>query len=76
MKVFQSAVKDRGVVTKPAFFTHLGPVISEPDLAAGIAYVGASPYLDQTGLYEQFDRMNRAANVEELNEALSLHQYN
>ena len=76
MKVFQIAVKDRGVVTKPAFFTHLGPVISEPDLAAGIAYVGASPYLDQTGLYEQFDRMNRAANVEELNEALSLHQYN
>jgi acyl-homoserine-lactone acylase len=76
MKVFQIAVKDRGVVTRPAFFTHLGPVISEPDLAAGIAYVGASPYLDQTGLYEQFDRMNRAANVEELNEALSLHQYN
>lgn len=76
MKVFQIAVKDRGVVTKPAFFTHLGPVISEPDLAAGIAYVGASPYLDQTGLYEQFDRMNRAATVEELNEALSLHQYN
>ena len=76
MKVFQIPVKDRGVVTKPAFFTHLGPVISEPDLDAGIAYVGASPYLDQTGLYEQFDRMNRAGDVYELNDALSLHQYN
>ena len=76
MKVFTIAVKDRGFVTKPAFFTHLGPVISEPDMAAGVAYVGASPYLDQTGLYDQFDRMNRAGNVFELNEALGLHQYN
>jgi len=76
MKVFTIPVKDRGNVTKPAFFTHLGPVISEPDVAAGIAYVGASPYLDQTGLYEQFDRMNRAKTVHELNEALALHQYN
>lgn len=76
MKVFQIMVKDRGVVTKPAFFTHLGPVISEPDMEAGIAYVGASPYMDQTGLYDQFDRMNRATSVFELNEALSLHQYN
>jgi len=76
MKVFTIPVKDRGIVAKPAFFTHLGPVISEPDVAAGIAYVGASPYLDQTGLYEQFDRMNRAKNVYELNDALALHQYN
>ncbi|MGA0040209.1 MAG: penicillin acylase family protein [Pirellulales bacterium] len=76
MKVFQIRVKDRGVVTKPAFFTHLGPVISEPDMEAGVAYVGASPYMDQTGLYDQFDRMNRATSVFELNDALALHQYN
>ena len=76
MKVYTIPVKGQGVTNKPAFFTHLGPVISEPDMAAGIAYVGASPYLDQTGLYEQFDRMNRAASVYELNEALGLHQYN
>jgi acyl-homoserine lactone acylase PvdQ len=63
-------------VTRPVFSTHLGPVIAPPDMATGTAYVGASPYLDQTGLYEQFDRMARARNVHEVNAALALHQYN
>lgn len=76
MKSFTIPVKGRDPVTRPAFFTHLGPVISEPDMAAGIAFVGASPYLEQTGLYDQFDRMNRATSVQELNAALALHQYN
>jgi len=73
---FTIPVKGRQPVTRPAFHTHLGPVVGEPDLAAGTALVGASPYLDQTGLYEQFYRMNRARSVREVMEALALHQYN
>ncbi len=69
-------VKGKDPVTKPAFYTHLGPVVSEPDLKNGVAYVGASPYLEQTGLYDQFYQMAMAKNVFELNDALALHQYN
>jgi len=73
---FTIPVRGSDPVTRPAFYTHLGPVISTPDMAAGRAYVGASPYFDQTGLYEQFDRMARARNVHEVNAALAMHQYN
>jgi acyl-homoserine-lactone acylase len=73
---FTFAVKDSGPVTKPAYYTHLGPVISEPDMEKKIAYVGASPYTEQTGLYDQFYSMGLAKNVEELNAALERHQYN
>jgi len=73
---FTIPVRGGDPVTRPAFYTHLGPVISTPDMASGTAYVGASPYFDQTGLYEQFDRMARARNVREVNAALALHQYN
>jgi len=73
---FSIKVKGGEVVEKMAFYTHLGPVVSEPDLANGIAYVGASPYLEQTGLYEQFYAMAQAKDVREFNEALGQHQYN
>jgi acyl-homoserine lactone acylase PvdQ len=63
-------------ITKQAFFTHLGPVISEPDLKSGVAYVGASPYLEQTGLYSQFYRMAKSRDVTEFNRILGEHQYN
>jgi len=78
VSIEQVTIPVRGTepVTRPIFSTHLGPVISTPDMATGTAYVGASPYLDQTGLYEQFDRMARAANVHEVNAALAMHQYN
>ena len=73
---FTFAVKDSGPVTKPAYYTHLGPVISEPDMEKKVAYVGASPYTEQVGLYDQFYSMGLAKNVEELNAALERHQYN
>ncbi len=73
---FTIPVRGRAPVTRPAYFTHLGPVVGTPDLASGVAYVGASPYLDQTGLYEQFYRMTEAGSVRDVMEALSLHQYN
>lgn len=63
-------------ITKRAYFTHLGPVISEPDMKTGTAFVGASPYTQQTGLYAQFYNMAKAADVVEFNRELSAHQYN
>ncbi|MFM8572629.1 MAG: penicillin acylase family protein [Pirellula sp.] len=73
---FKIPVKDSEPIEKTALYTHLGPVVSEPDLANGIAYVGASPYLEQTGLYEQFYAMAHATDVHKFNEALGQHQYN
>ena len=69
-------IKDSKPAIRPAFFTHLGPVIGEPDLKNGRAYVGASPYLEQTGLFEQFYRMSMAKNVREVYDALGMNQYN
>lgn len=69
-------VKGGEAIARPAYFTHLGPVVSEPDFATGVTYVGASPYLDQTGLYEQFYAMAMGKNVHEVNAALARHQYN
>ncbi|MBX3423939.1 MAG: penicillin acylase family protein [Pirellulaceae bacterium] len=76
MKTFKIPVKDGPPVTRPAFYTHLGPVVSEPDMAAGTAFVGASPYFEQTGLYQQFYDMARVRDVHEFNQVLSAHQYN
>lgn len=73
---FSIPVKDSQPVERPAFYTHLGPVITEPDIKSGIAFVGASPYLEQTGLYEQFYNMAKARDVYEFNHVLSAHQYN
>jgi acyl-homoserine-lactone acylase len=73
---FKIPVKDSEPIEKTALYTHLGPVVSEPDLANGIAYVGASPYLEQTGLYQQFYAMAQAKDIHEFNKALGQHQYN
>ncbi len=73
---FKIPVKDSEPIEKTALYTHLGPVVSEPDLANGIAFVGASPYLEQTGLYQQFYAMAQAKDIHEFNKALSQHQYN
>jgi acyl-homoserine-lactone acylase len=51
-------------------------VINEPDMEKKIAYVGASPYTEQVGLYDQFYAMGMARNVAEVNAALERHQYN
>ncbi len=59
-------------VEKSAAYTHLGPVMSEPDLEKHIAYVGASPYLEQTGLFEQLYRMNTARSCTEFYNALAM----
>jgi acyl-homoserine-lactone acylase len=73
---FTIPVKDSAAASRPAFYTHLGPAISEPDMETMTVFVGASPYFMQTGLYEQFYRMAQARDVHEFNRALAAHQYN
>lgn len=76
MKSFNIPVKGASPVIRQAFYTHLGPVISDPDFATGTAFVGASPYFEQTGLYQQFYDMAKAKDVYEFNSVLARHQYN
>jgi acyl-homoserine-lactone acylase len=69
-------VKGSSPVVKPALYTHLGPVISEPNLETGQAYVGASPYLEQMGLLEQSYQMAMATTNQELFDALGMNRLN
>jgi acyl-homoserine lactone acylase PvdQ len=62
-------------VSRPAGITHLGPLFAEPDYENGIAFAGATPYIESTGLGEQFYRMCLAKNDDEFYEALSLNEY-
>ena len=62
-------------VTRPAGFTHLGPLFSSPDPKTGTAYVGATAYLDSDQLGEQFYRMCLAKNNDEFYAALSMNEY-
>ena len=73
---FTFKVKDAEPVRATFRYTHLGPVISGIDLEKKVAYVGASPYTEQVGLYEQFYAMGMAKDVAEVNAALERHQYN
>jgi acyl-homoserine-lactone acylase len=76
VETFEIPIRGGDVVTKAAYYTHLGPVVSEPDAKTGVAYVGASPYLEQTGLYQQFYDMAKATDVMQFNQVLAAHQYN
>lgn len=62
-------------VTRMCAYTHLGPVISDPDLERGTAYVGASPYLTHTDLFAQVYAMNTARDAGEFHEALAMNQF-
>jgi acyl-homoserine lactone acylase PvdQ len=73
---FTINVKGSSPVVRPALYTHLGPVISEPDLKTGQVFVGASPYLEQMGLLEQSYRMAMANTTHELFDALGMNRLN
>ena len=62
-------------VSRPAGITHLGPLFAEPDYEKGIAFAGATPYVESTGLGEQFYRMCMAKDDDEFYDALSLNEY-
>lgn len=68
-------VKDAEPVKQPAAYTKLGPLFAEPDRKNKVAYVGASPYLDEAGAFEQFYAMVLAKNADEFYRALAMNQY-
>ncbi len=59
----------------PAMDTHLGPLISEPDMENHVAYAGATPYLEDMGLMPQVFRMATARNAHEFREALDMNSF-
>jgi len=75
MKMVKIDVKDGESHTQPTAYTHLGPVISEPDMENETAYVGATPYFENDRLHEQFLAMCMARNADEFYEALGMNQY-
>lgn len=69
-QMFSIPVKGAAAVEKPALFTHLGPVVSPPDLKKMTALVGASPSLTMTGMTEQGYRMAIAKTSQEFFQAV------
>jgi acyl-homoserine lactone acylase PvdQ len=61
-------------VVRPMLYSAIGPVLEAPDVAKGVAYCGASPYLDQVSLLEQQRAMLVAKDVEEFYDALRMNQ--
>jgi acyl-homoserine lactone acylase PvdQ len=59
-------------VTKTALDSVYGPVWEDPDPATGIAYCGASRYIESMGLLEQSLKMMQSKNCDEFQQALSM----
>ena len=59
-------------VTKTALDSIYGPVWEDPDPAKGIAYCGASRYIESMGLLEESLKMVRAKSCDEFQQALSM----
>ncbi len=59
-------------VTKTALDSVYGPVWEDPDPAKGIAYCGASRYIESTGLMEQSLKMLQAKSCDEFQQALGM----
>ena len=59
-------------VTKTALDSVYGPVWEDPDPAKGIAYCGASRYIESCGLMEQSLKMLQAKNCDEFQQALGM----
>jgi acyl-homoserine lactone acylase PvdQ len=68
-------VKDKTPQVKPALYSLYGPLVDMPDTNRGIAYCGATPYYDQTSLFEQMYKMAKARNCDEFYEALAMNQF-
>lgn len=75
MSMITIPVKGQEPVTRPAAWTELGPVMADPDRENKKAYVGASPYFEEGGLFEQFYAMATAQNADEFYDALGMNQY-
>jgi len=73
-QVITIAIQGQAPLQKPALYSLYGPVVEEPDRAKGIAYCGASPYLDATGVFEEMYRIATARNCDEFYQALAMNQ--
>ncbi|MBI1320981.1 MAG: hypothetical protein GC168_18810 [Candidatus Hydrogenedens sp.] len=56
----------------PALYTMHGPLLGEPDFANHVAYAGKTPYMEDTGLFEQTYAMIKAKNADEFYAALKM----
>lgn len=56
----------------PALYTIHGPLLEEPDAEHGVAYAGKTPYMDDTGYFEQGWRMSQAKTADEFYTALKM----
>jgi acyl-homoserine lactone acylase PvdQ len=65
------AVKGGEPKTQPRLESELGPVF-DVDLENKIAYIGASPYFNDAGLFEQTYRMLLAKNADEFYDAVGM----
>jgi acyl-homoserine-lactone acylase len=68
-------IKDKDPELKPVLYSVYGPLVAEPDMEKNIAYCGATPYYDQTGMMEQMYQMATARNCEEFYDALAMNQF-
>jgi len=75
LEFIQIPIKGKAAEMRPAGYTHLGPLFSEPNKETGTAFVGATPYLDSVKLGEQFYRMCLAKDNEEFYQAMGLNEY-
>ena len=75
-EVFSIAVKGAPAVEKPALYTHLGPVVTVPDMKQGTALVGAAPLLEMSGMLEQGYRMVMSQTAQEFFKAVGPGEFN
>lgn len=75
VRTYTVNVKGEAPITKTALDSVYGPVWEDPDPKAGIAYCGASRYIQSTGLLEQCLKMVRANSCDEFAQALSMFEY-
>ncbi len=75
-KTFTIPVKGGSPIEQTAYYTHLGPVISKPDVKAGVAYVGATLYLEQSRVFEQAYKMATSKNIYEFFQAVGIGEFN
>ncbi len=73
MKVITIKVKGEDKPRKmPALYTIHGPLLEEPDAENGVAYAGKTPYMDDTGYFEQGWRMVQAKDADAFYAALKM----
>ncbi|MFP4499781.1 MAG: penicillin acylase family protein [Candidatus Hydrogenedentota bacterium] len=76
LKVFHIKVKgEEEPRTMPAAFTVHGPLLGEPDFENGVAYAGKTPYMNDTGSFEQLHAMAMADDAHAFFEVLRMNHF-